>query len=154
MNHKLTVSFTGGVIGASVLVALSYLMMLANMIPAPPYLEPYRAVAGAHGAATDHVLSGIGFLLAGGLWGLLYGAMVRRPSVASGMLFGILPTLFMWLVVAPIAGKPLFNGFQAKGLLLPLAFNVAIWGSFLGWYVERAVRLDRRGAAARAAIVR
>lgn len=68
---------------------------------------------------------------------MLYTTVVRRPSVVSGMAFGLLPTLFVWLVLAPLTGKPLFNGFTPQGLLIPLIFNVVIWGCFVGWYRSR-----------------
>jgi hypothetical protein len=39
--------------------------------------------------------------------------------------------------VAPFTGKPFFNGFSVPGILLPILFNVVIWGGFLGWYCRR-----------------
>jgi hypothetical protein len=38
-------------------------------------------------------------------------------------------------------GKPLFNDFDLKGLLMPLIFNMVIWGSFVGWYTSRKATL-------------
>ncbi len=47
-------------------------------------------------------------------------------------LFGILPSLWLWVVVAPVVGNPLFNGFTTQGILMPLLFDVILWGTFVG----------------------
>jgi hypothetical protein len=64
-------------------------------------------------------------------------ATERSGWDASGILFGLLPTLWLWLVVAPATGKPVFNGFTPRGILMLLVSNLLIWGSILGWYCHR-----------------
>lgn len=85
----------------------------------------------------DAIVAAVLFVLSGGVWGAFYRLLVRHPTVLNGFLFGLLPTLWMWIAVNAFVGQPLFNGFTAKGLLMPLLFNMLIWGSFVGWYCSR-----------------
>lgn len=71
------------------------------------------------------------FLLAGALWGALYGAMVPRPNIKNGLGFSVLPWLFVMLVNYPVLGKPVFGGGKPKPILVPLLLN-ALWGAFVG----------------------
>jgi hypothetical protein len=132
MSSRLKTGFIGGVIGALILIVVMYILQLAGM-GQPAFVGMYRAVFGSQ-PPVDHIIAGILFLLSGGLWGLLYAAIVKHSTVLKGMLFGLLPSLFLWVVINPIIGKPLFNDFSTKGLLMPLLFNVVIWGTFIGWY--------------------
>ena len=109
MSNRLTSGFTGGALGALLLIVVMYIMMLMGMGD-PAFLKMYRAMFGSN-PPIDHIISGLLFLLAGGLWGLLFAAMVKHPTIIKGMLFGILPTLFLWVVINPIIGQPLFNDF-------------------------------------------
>lgn len=129
--------FIAGVIGAIILAVLAYIMMLVTGDP-PPAVAFYRGILHVENPPADHIIAGILFLIAGGIWGAIYAALVRNPTVLSGILFSILPTLFVWLVMAPASGKPFFGGFAPKALILPLILN-GIWGAFVGWYLGRTV---------------
>jgi hypothetical protein len=84
------------------------------------------------------VVVGILFVLIGALWALLFAALVPNPTVAKGIAVGLLPTLWNWTFVpAVLTGGPLFGGFPAMGLILPLVMNCLIWGSIVGWYCQR-----------------
>lgn len=135
MNKRLSAGFTGGALGALLLIVVMYIMMLIGMGD-PAFLKMYRAMFSTN-PPVDHIIAGLLFLLAGGLWGVLFAAMVKHPTILKGMLFGLLPTFFLWVVINPIIGQPLFNDFTVKGLLMPLIFNVVIWGTFIGWYMEK-----------------
>lgn len=135
MNSRFSLGFTAGALGAILLVVIMYIMQAAGM-GAPAFLQMYHAVFGAN-PPLDHILAIIIFVVSGGIWGLLFTAFVKYPTVLKGMLFGILPSLWLWVVVNPIIGKPLFNDFTVKGILMPLLFNVVIWGTFVGWYTSR-----------------
>jgi hypothetical protein len=135
MNNRLSSGFTGGVLGALLLILIMYILMLLGM-GTPAFLKMYRAVF-SENPPIDHFIAGLLFLLAGGLWGLLFAAVVKHPTILKGMLFGLLPTFFLWVVINPIIGQPLFNDFTVKGLLMPLFFNVVVWGTFIGWYLGR-----------------
>jgi hypothetical protein len=63
--------------------------------------------------------------------------LTRSPTVLKGFLFGILPTLWLWIAVNAFMGKPLFNDFEWKGIVMPIVFNMVIWGSFVGWYLSK-----------------
>lgn len=129
--------FIAGVIGAIILAVLAYGMMLVTGDP-PPAVAFYRGILHVDNPPVDHFIAGILFLIAGGIWGAIYTALVRNPTVISGLIFSILPTLFVWIVMDPASGKPFFGGFSAKGLILPLILN-GIWGAFVGWYCGRSV---------------
>jgi hypothetical protein len=136
MKRRIALGFAAGATGAFLLVVIFYLMQTARLSGPPGFVGNYRAVFGAN-PNLEHFLGAILFAVSGGIWGAIYAAFVKRPTVASGAAFGFVPTLWLWLVVAPFTGKPFFNGFSAPGILLPILFNVVIWGSFVGWYCRR-----------------
>lgn len=137
MKHSLKTGFVGGCIGAVVLALISYLMQAAGE-SVPSFVSTYRATIGAHPA--DQLVALILFIISGGIWGLIFGWMVKRPTILKGILFGLLPNLWLWIAIAGALGKPLFNGFTLMGILAPIVFNMLIWGSILGWYASRKIK--------------
>lgn len=91
----------------------------------------YRAQFGANPPA-DQFIAAVLFIIAGGIWGLIFGLLVKHPTVLKGFLFGLLPSLWSWVVVNSYLGKPLFNGFAVTGLVLPIIFN-----GYLGKFYRR-----------------
>lgn len=134
--NNITKGFIAGAIGAVILAAIMFVMFLANLGDAPAFVAMYRKMAGEN-VPLDYILGTLGFIGAGGIWGAIYALVVKKPTVINGMLFGFLPTLFLWLVISPLMSGEVFNGFAAKGLIMPVIFNVLIWGSFVGWYLSR-----------------
>ena len=129
--------FLAGLAAAAVLAAVSYVLALSGGPgSAPSFVGASRGSFGTHGGL-DHVLGTLGLLVAGGLWGTLFAVFVTRPNIGKGMLFGVVPTLFFWLVVAPLSGGGLFMGATASGIALPLLGNVLIWGGVLGSLCDR-----------------
>jgi hypothetical protein len=129
--------FLAGAAAAAVLAAVAYVLALAGGPgSAPSFVAASRVWLGTHGGL-DHALGTLGFLVAGGLWGALFALVITRPNVGTGMLFGIVPTVFLWLVVAPLAGAGLFMGGTLGGILLPLLANTLIWGGVLGYLCDR-----------------
>src|SRR5690606_13001138 len=68
----------------------------------------------------------------GGVWGLLFAAILRRlegaPLVAASVLLGaVLPTLVAWFVVAPLKGQPPAAGLAPMAMGFGLIVNAA-WG--------------------------
>ena len=135
MNNRLAQGFIAGAIGAVILVIIMYIMKAAGMGD-PAFVSMYQAKFGANPPA-DQIIAAILFIISGGVWGLVYALLVKNPTVLNGFLFGILPTLWLWVVVNAALGKPLFNGFAVKGLVLPIIFNMVIWGSYVGWYMSK-----------------
>lgn len=135
MNNA-TKGFIAGAIGALILAAIMFVMFFANLGDAPGFVGMYRKMMGEN-VPLDFILGTVGFTIAGGIWGAIYALVVKSPSIINGMLFGFLPTLFLWLVISPLMSGAVFNGFAAKGLIMPVIFNVLIWGSFVGWYLSR-----------------
>jgi hypothetical protein len=137
MKHSFKVGFIGGCLGAIVLAIIFYIMQAMGK-GIPGFVSTYRATIGIHPA--DQVVALILFIMSGGIWGLIFAWMVKRPSILKGILFGILPNLWLWIVVNGALGKPLFNGFSLMGILGPVIFNMLIWGSILGWYVSKKLK--------------
>jgi len=137
MKHSLTTGFIGGCLGAIVLIIIMYIMKAAGM-GNPGFVTMYRSTIGSN-PPVDEIIAAILFIISGGIWGLIFGWIIKAPTVLKGILFGFLPTLWLWIVVNAFMGKPLFNGFDLKGIIFPLIFNMLIWGSILGWYTSRKV---------------
>lgn len=138
MKHSLATGFIGGCLGAIILVAIMYIMKAAGSGD-PGFVAIYRSTIGSNPPA-DEIIAAILFIICGGIWGLIFSLLVKQPTILKGILFGLLPTLWLWIVVNAFLGKPLFNGFNLKGIIFPLIFNMLIWGSFLGWYTSRKMR--------------
>lgn len=132
MSNRLLVGFTGGVLGALALVLVMFAMQFASF-GSPFFVEMYQSAFGPN-PPVDHIISAVLFLLNGGIWGLLFAAFVRHPTTLKGFMFGILPTLFTWIVLNPLVGEPMFNGFTVIGILMPVLFYMVIWGTFIGVY--------------------
>ncbi|MCY7423046.1 MAG: hypothetical protein LH478_15045 [Chitinophagaceae bacterium] len=136
MKASIKTGFIGGCIGAIVLLTIMYIMKAAGM-GEPGFIGMYRGMTHSNGAS-DPLIAGLLFvILGGGIWGIIFALLVKNPTLLKGLLFGILPTLWLWVVVNAMVGKPLFNGFDIMGLVMPLIFNMVIWGSILGWYCSR-----------------
>lgn len=139
MKDSLTTGFIGGCLGAIVLAIIMYIMKAGGMGD-PAFVGMYHGAFGEHSPVADQVIAAILFVISGGIWGLIFSWLVKRPTVLKGILFGFLPTLWLWVVINAVIGKPLFNGFELKGIILPLIFNMVIWGSVVGWYTSRKVK--------------
>lgn len=134
MKHPLKNGFIGGCIGAVALAIITYLMQVAGK-GQPPFVSLYHATIGTHPG--DQIVAAILFIISGGIWGLIFGWMVKQPTILKGILFGIFPNLWLWIVINGVLGKPLFNGFTLMGIVGPIIFNMLIWGSILGWYATK-----------------
>lgn len=139
MSRTITTGFTAGFLGALLLIVVMVLMQALDLAGDPGFIGNYRAVFHTN-SPLDPWISGLLFALSGGVWGAIYAAVVKRPNVMNGMVFGLLPTLWLWLVVLPVTGKPAFGGFAPPALLMPILFNIVLWGSFIGWYCSRHIR--------------
>ena len=139
----------GGVIGAAVVVVLADLLHWVGLIPATPSVAAAsRLLDGRGGPLLIFVAAAFGSVIAGAMWGAVFGLLVRRPTILKGMAFGLVPALFQWLVLSPLLGEGLFFrrlGFGA-GVGLPLLFNVLIFGSILGYYCGRKLCPPYTGA--------
>jgi hypothetical protein len=140
-----------GALGAATVIVISDLLHWAGLIPAPPSLAAAVRVLSGRGESTPalvYAAGAFGSLLAGATWGVVFGFLVRRPTVLKGMAFGFLPALFQWLVLAPVLGQGLF--FRrlgiAAGVGLPILFNVLIFGGIVGYCCGRWLRPPYTGA--------
>lgn len=149
MNNRYTLGFVAGCLGAIILVVIMYILEAAGQ-GAPAFVGIYNDVfINSPTPPGDHIIAAILFVLSGGVWGVIYALLVKKSTILSGFLFGLLPTLWIWIAVNAFIGKPLFNGFTPKGLLLPLIFNMVIWGCFVGWFMSKRKETDRSSLVGR-----
>ncbi len=138
MNNRYTKGFVAGSLGAILLVVVMYVLKAAGQ-GEPGFVDMYKsAFVASPEPPLDHIIAAVLFILSGGVWGVLYAMLVKIPTMLNGFLFGLLPTLWLWIAVNTFIGKPLFNGFSIKGILMPLLFNMVIWGCFVGWFMHRS----------------
>ncbi len=128
--------FESGFVGALLLVGIMYLLYFWGYAGEPGYIDVYYTVTREISPIFDQIMAAILFALAGGVWGLLFG-FAGQPTVFKGFLFGLLPTLWLWLVVTPYMGGEPFGNFERNAILYPLFYNCVIWGSYLGWKTKR-----------------
>jgi len=128
--------FKAAIYGALILIVIMYLMMITGISGDPGFVNIYHVVFGKHIPVLDNILAALLFAISGGIWGLIF-RFIPDPGPISGMIFGLLPSLWLWVVVSPYISGVFFNGFTLTGILFPLIFNCLIWGSFVGWYITR-----------------
>lgn len=128
--------FKAAFYGGLLLILIMYLLKLIGTAGNPGFVNIYHAVFGTHIVLVDHILAALLFAISGGIWGIIF-RIVPNPTPLKGMAFGLLPSLWLWVVVSPVVSGVFFNGFSLKGIALPLIFNCLIWGSYVGWYVSR-----------------
>lgn len=146
MKASLKDGFVGGLLGSVAVFAALALLALLGTIPKAPYVGAWQATFGG-GWVSAAVIGGLSFVLIGALWAVPFAAFVPHPTIKKGAAFGLLPTLWAWTFVpAVLTGGPLFGGFAALGLVLPLIMNCLIWGSIVGWYCRRHAAPARTAA--------
>lgn len=139
MQERLRIGFIAGALDSLAITVIMLLMQLA-MGATPMFVGPYQSVFGPSSLVVAEFVGGVLFVLSGVVWGALFTALVKQPTLAKGMLFGFIPALWLWLVVAPfMLGQPAFFGFQGPKLVMPFIFNVIVWGSVTGWYSAEQV---------------
>ena len=128
-----------GLIGGAVAAAAWYAVHWAGVAAPPPSLATARAVLGMGGVGGT-VVGVVASLVTAAAWGALFGLLVRKPTVLKGMLFGVLPALVQWLVLAPLARQPMFFGGTAAAIGLSVLFCVFVWGGLTGYHCGRWLR--------------
>jgi len=127
--------FKAAFLGALLLIFVMYLLEIWGLTGNPGFVHIYHVLFGAHILVVDHIIAALLFAISGGIWGVIF-RFVPNPGPLKGMAFGIIPSLWLWVVVSPVVSGVFFNGFTLKGILMPLIFNCLIWGSFTGWYIS------------------
>ena len=124
---RLLFGFIAGFIATLVFHQIGLLLLhFAGMTPAMPYnmrpVPPFR------------VPRFVSLTFWGGVWGIVFVLVERTIARCPGgywigaIVFGaVFPTVFSWLVVAPLKGLPLGYGFRFPGLLIGPIVN-GLWG--------------------------
>lgn len=124
---RLLFGFIAGFIATLVFHQIGLLLLhFAGMTPAMPYnMRPVPPL---------HVPQFVSLAFWGGVWGVVFvlaeSAIARSPGGywVGAIVFGaVFPTVFSWLVVAPLKGLPLGYGFRFPGLLVGPIVN-GLWG--------------------------
>jgi hypothetical protein len=106
-----------------------------NMRPVPPF----------------HVPQFVSLAFWGGVWGVVFvlaeRAVARSPGGywVGAIVFGaVFPTVFSWLVVAPLKGLPLGYGFHFPGILIGFVVN-GLWGLGTALFLLLMARTPKYG---------
>lgn len=137
--------FAGGFLGGVFLLFLLALLQLVFRWT-PLFVTVFDEVAGGAATAVAWGVGALLFCISGGAWGVVFRALARHPSPRKGLAFGVVPTFWLWLIVAPVLlGQPSFFGFDVRAMVQPVIFNVLLWGPFVGWYCrEHAIDAQRQ----------
>ncbi|MEO6637206.1 MAG: hypothetical protein ABIN25_02950 [Ginsengibacter sp.] len=135
MNNRILQGFIAGCLGAIILTALMYVLKAAGM-GEPGFVAMYEGKFGPNPPG-GQFMAALLFIISGGIWGIVFALMIKKSTVLKGFLFGLLPSLWLLVVVNYALDKPLFNDFKPMGIIMPLIFNMGIWGSFIGWYMSK-----------------
>lgn len=135
--RRLAAGFAAGVIGEALQYGALALFRAVKGGDGPASVRAYRRRGGRLGLPIALV-----FGAAGGIWGACYGAASRRPGVVSGIAFGLLPMLWDGIAATRLAGARPFDGYTRRGVAVPVAGNMLIWGAVVGalcarWAIAR-----------------
>ncbi|MEF8816423.1 MAG: hypothetical protein V5A20_13340 [Salinibacter sp.] len=138
MQSRLRSGFVGGALGSIFITAIMLAMFAIGGVT-PMFMSTFTATFGPSSSIVAGLAGGALFVLSGALWGVPFAALVRAPTIWKGIAFGLVPALWLWLVVAPgMLGKPVFFGFAPPKLILPFVFNCLVWGTTVGGYTAGA----------------
>src|SRR5437868_6481107 len=100
MKHRPMRGFLAGLLASSVLVGASLGGHAAGWLPGVPFMATYDPLLSPLGLSSDArvVLGAAASIMSGAVWGHIYEALVRRSTPLTGAVFGVLPTLWLWLV--------------------------------------------------------
>lgn len=90
----------------------------------------------------------VNFAFWAGLWGILFGlaapSLARRfGTLGAGLIFGLAAATVRWVIVLPLKGLPLFDGFEPRPLVIFTGFHLA-FGLGLACLYAGALALGRR----------
>lgn len=141
MKLMFKAGFREGAIGALILAVLIYGLTLIGVVPEPIFVTNFKTVFGDYGLLV-HPLAIALYLISGGIWGFIFTLIPVKKSYLSGTLYGIVPTMWLWIVAFPSMNLPMFGGGDPLSIIGPLVFNLPIWGGFVGYRLSKLVALD------------
>ena len=138
MKAPLRAGFVGGTLAGAATVAATALGRPVGLVDADGFPPP-ETWQGMFGGPRPQALAfgSALFAVGGGAWGALFAGLVKDPTPAKGMLFGVLPLLYEGAVVAPLMGKRPFFGGQPLPNALGVVGNCLVWGGLTGRYCRR-----------------
>lgn len=134
--------FREGAIGALILAVLLYVLTFFGAIKEPIFVENFKDFFGVLGFFA-HPASLLIHMILGGFWGFVFTLIPVKKSYLTGAAYGIVPTLWIWLIAYPSMFLPLFGGGDMNLLIQPLVLNIPIWGGFVGYRLSKVVDLEK-----------
>lgn len=141
MKLMFKAGFREGAVGAFILAVMIYGLTLFGVVPEAIFITNFKAVFGDLGLLV-HPLAIVLYLISGGIWGFIFTLIPVKKSYLSGTLYGIIPTLWLWIMAFPSMGLPMFGNGDPLQIIGPLVFNLPIWGGFVGYRLSKLVALD------------
>ncbi len=121
-SSRLLLGFAAGALSHVVFQgALGVIYYGAGMIPGLPWgFEPLPPFG---------VPRTVNFAFWAGLWGIAYAAVEPRLTprlgvVGSGLLFGVAALLVRWLIVLPLKGEVIAEGFVPNAMIVYVGFHL------------------------------
>ena len=148
MKAPIKAGFVAGTLAGAATVGATALGRPVGLVEAEDFPPPETWQGMFGGPRPQAVALGSAlFALSGGVWGALFAALVKDPTPAKGMLFGVLPLLYEGAVVAPLMGKRPFFGGQLLPNALGVVGNCLIWGGLTGRSCRQHTRPGTRPTA-------
>lgn len=141
MKLMFKAGFREGAIGAFILAVMLYALTYFAVVPEPIFVTNFKTVFGENVGVLIHPLSLALYLISGGIWGFIFTLIPVKKSYWTGTLYGIVPTLWLWIMAYPSMNLPMFGNGDPLQIVGPLVFNLPIWGGYVGYRLSNLVSL-------------
>ena len=118
---RMVTGLVAGLAAAALAMAVMYALFVTGILRAQSFSVTSRAWFGDRGAP-QNLWSIAAYLAAGSLFGLLFALLIKRPTPAKGIVFGVLPGILIALFATA--------GPAAMAVLVLL--NMIVWGFATG----------------------
>lgn len=127
-----------GLMTVSITTVLNLLSRAVGILPDSMDLRQMAAFIDPLEFPTLALIAGIAVhVIAGGLYGLIYGALVKRFSAKSGVSFMLALWLVMMLILFPMTGRGWFGIHEGWGLPVATLILHTVFGVLLGQFASK-----------------
>lgn len=129
--------------GVAATVAMSLVMILGMVTGLSPMPKPIPVAVVASVLGDDlsptalKVLGALSHLIYGGIWGAVLAAVARPVTLWKGIALGLVLWLIMQIIVLPFLGWGVFGAAQSPMIAVATLVLHLIYGSMLGWLLDR-----------------